>query len=186
MQTSPGPKLINFAQRENTIVFPSPSISLLRILSASCLLLYCSQLPNASIPTSKLNLSRNKCWVFFFFFLISLRMSSAATQNSDLQLYCFMLLQWWYSKTWRRLCVGCPAEAQRKWLTFLPLKTHSVKLQQETDRPQQQQCNWKFESERQPKSLQTSRYGILGSQSSSDLFGMLWQRALMRDQDKNN
>lgn len=147
MQTSPGPKLISLTQWENTIIFPSPSTGLLRILSASCILSYCSQFPNASVLTSKLNLSRNK-WGFF---LISLRMSSAATQNAGLCLHCFMLLQQWYSKALGRLCVGCSADAQRKWLTFFTLKTHSVQLQQETDPPQQQQCNWKFESERQPK-----------------------------------
>lgn len=113
MQTSPGPKLISLTQWENTIIFPSPCIGLLRILSASCLLSYCSQFPNASVPTSKLNLSRNK-WGFF---LISLRMSAAATQNAGLCLHCFMLLQQWHSKTWWRPCVGCCADAQRKWLT---------------------------------------------------------------------
>lgn len=88
MQTSPGPKLTSLTQWENTIMFPSPSIGLRRILSASCILPYCTQFPNASVPTSKLNLSRNK-WRFF---LISLRMSSAATQNAGLCLHCFMLL----------------------------------------------------------------------------------------------
>lgn len=158
MQTSPGPKLISLTQWENTIIFPSPCIGLLRILSASCLLSYCSQFPNASVPTSKLNLSRNK-WVFF---LISLRMSSAATQNAGLCLHCFMLLQQWHSKTWWRPCVGCCAEKMTDCPSFLTLKTHSVQLQQETDPSQQQQCNWKFKSERQPKTLWTSGYGILG------------------------
>lgn len=39
MQTSPGTKLVSTTWWENTIIFPSPSIGLFRILSASCLVI---------------------------------------------------------------------------------------------------------------------------------------------------
>lgn len=121
MQISPGTKLISITWWENTIIFPSLSIGLFRILSASCLASYCSQFPSASIPTSKLNLSRN---MFFLITFMSFSRSCSKCWPTSpllcLPSHCVaMFLQQGHSKTWWRPCAGCCADAQRKCTDIL-------------------------------------------------------------------
>lgn len=130
MKTSSGTKLLSITQRENTIILASPSICFLQIVSASSLVSYCSQFPSTSIPTSKLNLSRNM-------FLFPPWISAGAAQNAA-HIPCYVsqatVLLCSYKRGTQKYGKGPVLDAlqihRENAQIFLTLDMHSLKLLQ--------------------------------------------------------